>query len=318
MQKVLFCTLLSLLLFSACQKELNYSNTGTNIITGTDTIYLDTVYVAGIRAGIPDTFKLLSYHYDVQNRLALAKWVPFRISSSYSDSGSIAFYYNGPDTLPYKSVSLRTYDLNKSFDTSTVFYFYDNSGRLIKDSTTGTGNSFNRVFYTSDGITTYAYNTGRVSSQGIMKTTSSQYPGIIQTWQEKDTSLINTGGDIAKSSYYIFDPVSSSFRKASEKTITYDNNSIAYRYLNIFNSLKPVFSASSELFPPFNGQRLLNNPVQVSTIHYDNLGNPVSTIVTNSNYQYRSNGMPVNSSHDDPSLPLPGRSIQYYYQYRSF
>jgi len=313
MNRVLLLLIISSFFFSACQKDLSSINTNPSIIAGLDSTYLDTVYFADIRSGVTDTQKIFSYRYDAMKRLTLAKWVSSKSTTIFKDSGSISFSYISNDSLPYRAQAIRTYDLGRTFDTSTKFYFYDLTGRLIKDSTVGSSNNFNTTFTSSLSITGYVYLPGQVSCYSTNSVTSTN-PTYNSNSTEKDTSFINTDGNILKTVFYNLNIGSGVFRKVMETNITYDNRPISYLNLNIFHSMSSVFNSYTELFPPFDGKRSTKNPLSVTNTYYDTFGNITGTIVWNHAYTYTPDGFPQSSSYDDPYGQ--SRRIQYQYKYK--
>jgi len=312
MNKVLTIIVIFVSFLSSCQKDLRDSNTAPTIITGSDSIYLDTVYYADIRFGVTDTLEIYSYIYDIYKRLTLAKWVPAKPSVYFSDSGSVYFYYISSDTLPYKTEIIRSFDLNRTFDTSTIFHFYDLSGKLIKDSTLL---SANQPFagWKSNGvsITLYSYIANLVLCQNTSDYIYNQ-PPYSRNYAEKDTSFISSEGNIIKTVFY--NSNTGTFKKYQERVITYDNNPISYLNSNIFNSLSSVYGHYSEYLPPADGRKSNNNPISLTIVDYDTLGNIHSINSENHTYTYYDNGFPKTSSYEDPYWQ--GRIIKYFYKYK--
>ncbi len=92
-----------------------------------DTHYLSKEIV--VYSGTGDT-TVVTFHYDNAKRLIkIADTTNY--STPFEYIGSTTYYYNGNDTFPYKSYHITT---GSFIDTTTKFFYYDASGRKIKDS----------------------------------------------------------------------------------------------------------------------------------------------------------------------------------------
>lgn len=117
--------------------------------------------VAGIDTTLAppfDTVERYTYTYDNLKRPVRTEYTETDASGNSTYASSMSFFYNGTDTLAFKSVRVRPNSSN------TRFHFFDN-GRLVKDSSGGIAASGN-IYYS---VTNYTYsgNNILVESNGL-------------------------------------------------------------------------------------------------------------------------------------------------------
>lgn len=269
----LFATLVTIVIIS-CQKEFSVEG-GTIIISPTvlDSNYLDTVYEFSTRTGITDTTAYYSYKYDAQKRVVSINWQWGDFLLPYQDSGSIKYFYNGADSLPYKSYMVTTYDGMLVFDTLNTFYTYDNSARLIKDSSVasdrGTASPYYRV---RQYLNLYNYAAGKITRQSsdlpIIEPTPIAYPPTYML----DTAIIDANQNPVTTVNYISRNNNTSFVKDHDIIIGYDNKPSPYYKLNIFNSSCPIPALDQTFFLNYTGKNnYINYTTGSSTVVYTNV-----------------------------------------------
>lgn len=182
--------------FSACQKEI--SEDDLNPPVNTPSAYLDKVYYVDSTSVVKDTFRIVAYVYDGQKRV-----VKIIDSSDVGPSfeilpeSSYEYYYNGADTIPYKSLYQKyswASTTSPAIDSQTIFHFYDASLNRIKDSVSsytsnGTDNWYIRTYvHAASSITevrevapgVFENTTTRLDSRGNMILGEAEPDGIFQ------------------------------------------------------------------------------------------------------------------------------------------
>ncbi len=126
-----------------------------------------------------DTSALVTFQFDTLHRVTSTLGYYFDNNvRKLIDEGTL--FYNGADTLPYKSEDIESGTPYKT----TVFYFYDNNQVLRKDSVIanrGSGNSRNVQVYTR--------------SAGKIISASTASDGSVQS---TDTGYIAANGNVEK------------------------------------------------------------------------------------------------------------------------
>lgn len=212
--KLLAVFAFTMLALSACQKEITDEIPDpVDPPVATDSIYLDKMYVLWDEGAGMDTFGMATAYYDNQKRVSAFT------TSVTDDNGkdSIRYYYNGTDTLPYKSLIIYFQNGVLLTDTVASFFSYDNQGRKIKDSVL-------RISYSATG-------TDRFVDMRVTKTTYSGNRLFGETvWTDaaaattifRDTATVNAAGDIVTNKKYQKD--GASFVLATTSDFTYDNH----------------------------------------------------------------------------------------------
>jgi hypothetical protein len=200
------------LYLSACQKELNpddiisrVDSTGNSAVE--DSAYLDKMIIrdTNIVTGYIDSSKWV-FNYDAQKRLSFV--TEKSLSNPTFDSANILkFYYNTNDSLPYKIEVIAS--IIPTISIETYYYFYDNSGKLIKDSVNnfvGSGENLSR---------TLSYSGNKIFAE--LNSSNSTVNPI-----EKDTFTLDTRMNIVGFRYHIR-TTANTFELASSSTSTFDN-----------------------------------------------------------------------------------------------
>lgn len=238
----------TIVLIISCQKEFSSEN-GTGIIlpppppsTVADSNFIDTLYEFETRGALTDTTAYFSYKYDTQKRLASINWEWGDFLSVYDVGGTINFFYNGADSLPFRSLSTALYEGKTIADTSITFYYYDVTGGLIKDSVI---NSEKRVvtnpyYRLRHYVNTYSYAAGKVFRQAsdlpVIEPQPIAYPPVYML----DTAIIDANQNPVTTIHYVSYNNNTSFFKDQEITIVYDNKPNPFYKLNIYKAISPI------------------------------------------------------------------------------
>lgn len=271
-------SLILVLLFSSCQKELDIdtgdTSQGQNGVN--DSIYvsqyveLDTTEPSGFDT----SFKYL-FAYDGQKRITTIKeYNYFTGTTSLDEITTENYFYTGSDTLPYKLIILYADGSNILQGSDTVFLEYDNAGLVKTDSlrtTDFSGTHVMSVHYTP-------LSGGKYKLSGLGLT----YDSIIINQTTINGNI--TGETI---NYYNGGTMSSSLGLAR----AYDNKPnpfyrIAIHYPTAFNFSHTYFA---------NEQK--NNYAELTD---NDPSFPEHYLI---NYEYRSDGYPLVSRLFDPGNP---------------
>lgn len=161
----------------SCQKEITGEDNLNPPVVVNDSNYLHKIYfLDSVVAGAKDTVRVVSYHYDNDKRVT-------QVTDSMEDVLGLlpvsihTYYYNGSDTIPYKSMYQRySVSIPASIDTQVTFHFYDASLKRVRDSvsdytSSGTANWYVTHFlYSGNTITlqrnSIVFNTTQTDNRG--------------------------------------------------------------------------------------------------------------------------------------------------------
>lgn len=173
-----FSAVVAMLMIS-CQKEFTIEDGPDPVdppVPVNDSNYLDKITIYDSSFGNYNVIRVIAYKYDVQRRVT-------SIIDSSEDNGlkpqkHWEYYYNGNDTIPYKS---KYYRYGTASDTEIVYHYYDANLRRVKDS----------IIQISGGsqdetITTYTYTGNNIYSL------HQNFSGVPYT----DTTHIDSRGNI--------------------------------------------------------------------------------------------------------------------------
>jgi hypothetical protein len=127
---ILVLSMLSVILFSSCQKEIDW---GFSNKPQSDSTFLERVYTLdSVSQTQVDTIYKVFLSYDNSKRLQ--KTLGYYVGDI--DTFRVDYFYNGSEILPYKIVEHDLTDLGVGLEyyRDTVFYQYTNSGQVSKDS----------------------------------------------------------------------------------------------------------------------------------------------------------------------------------------
>ena len=303
-QTSLFLALLCLYLIS-CKKEENSDNVNdpeTPVFI--DSSYLDKWYVIDSVDSYEDTSSIYEFTYDNEKRVTSVEILKLNPSLILEHFGIMNYYYNGSDTLPYKSYTLQnTYFAGPLLmDTTTTFYFLDATGKRLRDSTLRTtwdGTSYiSRIIltnytYVSDNVITHSLYHGITYQNGVI-TDTLDLP-------TSDTTMVSNGNDLANI-FYLGDAGA----YITETTITYNTEPNIFSKFNIRNNFQyPNFGQHFGDFPT----NTTNNPLHFHQIGYYAFGGTTTVSDLTYTYQYNSNGLV--KSVIWPNLNIPSPSTNY-------
>ncbi|MEO8768607.1 MAG: hypothetical protein ABI402_00925 [Ferruginibacter sp.] len=213
----------ALIIFASCQKEINSDVTSNNYISPpaiNDSNYLDKIFDLYDNGSGIDTQNISVCRYDNLRRLT-------SISDSIFDSDEINFtyYYNGTDTLPYKSMYTDVSSTNA--DTEIVYHYFDANQQKIKDSIINISNDGSSV---NVQVINYSYSPGKmygeIATTGILPSSAPVY--------SRDTATLDANNNIISSLDYILSGSDYILNRTSN--FTYDNHSNPFSKLNMFKS----------------------------------------------------------------------------------
>ena len=263
-------------IFISCQKEVDdFDNIVNPPAVTNDSIYLDKIYVLNAGA-VTDTLGIYSFTYDVQKRIT--GWILTDVATG--PYISYTYYYNGTDTVPFKSLFI---DHDPAIaDTTITFHSYDANGRNLQDSSIGIYPTLS-----SSRISTYNYSyaPGKRYCDGRIE--SFQPTSIISLY--RDSSTLDASGNILSCIRYT-DAISGTMEIFSNANYTYDTKATPFARQNIFKAHQNFISNEEILlyeYMPYN-QMLSYNETLVLT----------GTTPINGNFSitYNSNNLPVKST----------------------
>lgn len=254
-----------LLFLVSCQKEINPEN-GTPSTTNNDSIYLDKIYVLDNNGNQVDS---ISFVYDNMKRVVSMGFI-----NPYPDMDLYNYYYNGTDTLPFKSRHINL--SSSSLDTTVTYHVYDMNNRNLEDSALvsrwNTG-PFGMYTYLVE-VAHYSYGTGKKYTYTDITVALPAPSSFVRT----DTAVVDAQGNVSSSKANF-----STTSLYNTSVLTYDSHVNPFSILSNFKAHQHFPSGETLFFEyfPFNNMLSLKET---------NQGSPVNT--TNYTYTYRSNGLP--------------------------
>ena len=226
---------------SACQKDfLAEDNNPPGIVAHSN--YLDKIFFIDSTGTVKDTSSYYSYEYDNAKRVIKLNYF-MHSSGSYVLLENYRYFYNGNDTLPFKRVfyffeNAIDYANPALTDTTITFYFYNNSGKNLRDSI------LTVQHYTLGGavdfeywkeINQYQYGTNGIYNLNTKTTINSSYPFSTDPQLSLDTAYTDSRGNILSyKKYLVYNNTSIPDRTAS---FTYDNNLSPFAKLSNLRTL---------------------------------------------------------------------------------
>jgi len=284
--KGIFSILMLIIILSACKKDAvqNGNSNPPPPPPALDSNYIDTLYKTITRGSITDTVAYYKYNYDNLKRVTLVKWEINDFGQSNNGGGTEIYSYNNNDMLPYSSYRTSSLNLTTLLTDTIIFYhWYDNGGRLIKDSVmqshrTAPGVPSAGYFLRKRGIT-YQYSNALI----IKKDTNIAVydPGNNINYNSTDSTFLSPTGNP------VLDRFFSGILPFATATITYDNMINPHTKLNIFKAFSPApLWSLPDFYTSFIGQ---NNYVSYKNISpapfdYNNFNSIFSNIYLPSGY----------------------------------
>jgi hypothetical protein len=217
---------LSCCFFISCKKDPdnNSSNNNNNNNTTSDSNYVDRIIIIDSTAGVEDTSQLEIYSYDNLKRVTVI--VDSMLTPTPTLFAFKQFEYAGNDSLPFKS-TLYIYD-GSNRDTVITYHYFNNAGRLIRDSIINISN--NLTYYQTNrklidisysGNMMYGFSRDSTLQQNNIPST---YPALIIT----DTITLDANGNM------IYTIQHRGTSTTSISTNSFDSHPHPMRRLNIF------------------------------------------------------------------------------------
>lgn len=274
--------------FSSCQKEIDWSLPNTTTSDSTvlwKYVVIDTTLSAGL-----DTLEVHYFEYDNQKRLTrLLDSLREDTSSSpaYTSSLVTDFFYNGNETLPYKSMGLQKDGTDRRWDTT---YFSYQSGLVSLDSARIQISNVTGITW---GIITRSFVVNGTTVTMTEKFYS--YTNPIPSCVSNSTILLTyTNGNISSENGTTTGCVTGS----GDDQITYDNKP------------NPFYSAIPVHYPTTGFSFVDGNNTQKNNMIEENS----TAFHTQRTYSYRSNGLPSVGRVNDLMFPNYSYKGIYYYK----
>ena len=256
-----------LLTFGSCQKEIT-SNELDSSASSNDSIYLDKVYQLDLST--MDTIVAVVLTYDSQKRVtAMASPV-----GSF-DYTNYAYYYNGTDTLPYKSTLLKQYQ--NEYDTVVTYHYYDNSKRNLKDSIHRAFENVIGDYFNTITVSNYSYS----ADKRFGFSTYTHLDGGFSSPTGTDTATIDLNNNILFSKhYYESMAIPGTYDLSNTSTISYDTHRSPFSFLSNLMAHQnfPIGETFFFEYLPFNNMLTLDETSTGYNYTY--------------NYTYGANGLP--------------------------
>ena len=214
--------------FISCKKDStdNNNSNNNNNNTAPDSNYVDRIYIIDSTASGEDTSQLEIYTYDNLKRVTTI--VDSMLTPTPELFAFKQFEYSGSDSLPFKS-TLYVYDGNVNFDTVITYHYFDNTGKLVKDSIININKSTSPSYYQiRQRVLNITYSAGMMygftrDSAMFVNNVPSTSPAIITT----DTITLDANANMIHTIQH---------RSTTVYTTTnsFDNHPHPFKALNIF------------------------------------------------------------------------------------
>ncbi len=271
--------------FISCKKDStdNSNSNNNNNNTTSDSNYVDRIYIIDSTAAGEDTSQFEVYQYDNLKRVTYILDTTL-LSGSPELFAKKVFEYNGNDSLPFKS-TLYIFD-GPNNDTITIYFSFDNTGRLTKDSIINISRSVS--YQIQQQVTNISYAPGMIygytrDSTMFVNGVPSTNPPYITT----DTSTLDANGNTV---------YSVNRRGASSVTVTtqsFDNHPHPFRRLNIYHCW------GKEIFPNYYADPTLPNTNNITHVQEIATGGPNYSHDFDLLNSYYSNGSLKTTAHPE-------------------
>jgi len=271
-----------------------------------DSNYVDTVYKTETRAGITDTTEYYSFQYDAQKRLVTIKrqWGPF--GQPYNEYQDQTWYYNGADTIPYKYYGVGTEGVmmtNVIYDTITVFFYYNGSSQLIKDSA-AKRRRYGSTNIAKHYVSTYTHSANRVITFIKDSLLNATAPPPV-AYHDIDTTNFVGQNPVSNITYSDANVNYPQFKKTGEGIAAYDAKPNPLAKLSNFRAMSPILGW---------GLNVLLNNSKNNLLSYTYTGTSSSSTLTYS-YTYLPNN--YISIAVFTKSGVPGSVFSYIYKYKA-
>ncbi len=270
----------------SCQKEFTLEE-GPDPVdpppTIVDSNFLSKIYYIDSTGTVSDTTSFVSVFYDTSKRVVKI------VDSSIGTTGGVRshneeiFYYNGSDTLPFKSIFYNFEEAISSgdptqIDTFTRYFLYNAQAQLILDSgisrrAHGLGIPLDKEIYR------HKYNADKIYTQFFYRDEND----AVLNYKE-DTSVVNSSGNLVSTKGYEFSTgVSVQYLTG---TYSYDDKINPFSKLSIFKTFQVAPYGET-----YSGDIQSKNNLLISNEVSTNLGTQVTDYT--GKYRYNVKGYPI-------------------------
>jgi hypothetical protein len=306
-KKITYLIFLSIL-FTACQKEASFEQGNNPLVpvTGADSNYLSKIYEIENDGITVDTVGLFTYFYDASKRVTLLT------DSSLSNSGVLfvrkkqQYFYNGTDTLPYKSIMEETDGFGSQTYTTTTFFYYNAAGQKTGDSAIMPLPPFAAPLESYVRVNSYQYTTGEIYGTGISRSIYTGSPATTD-YISKDTAKLDARGNVIKNTKIKAAP-GSLLADTTISVMTYDGNPSPFAKLSNYKAYI-VFPFGETFFHEYVQK---NNRLRMT----ENISGTFSSTFNEDFtgfYSYRPDGYPKGVFIPDSLIPTGYYKIVYVY-----
>ncbi len=268
--------------FVSCKKE-GSAVENPNTITPGDSSYLSVIYDIYKNGSVSDTDASMIYSYDASKRVIKLKDSAWHPTFDYRTATTV-YFYQGNDTLPYKSTQTTVWYAAKPDQVINSFYYYNTAGLRIKDSVITPSNHY---------VALQQYLPGKIVSSRVDSFFSAPTYNYYYTETRKDTAIQDVSGNVIsnvsrRGTAYVY-----------QSTVTYDNHPSPF--------IKLSNSKTLALFP--TGETLVmempqtNNRLKIletSSLHGQTPIVQYNNDLTGK-YIYKANGYPAQITITDPA-----------------
>ena len=264
--KYLFLIAISFFVASliSCQKDFtidnitNRTDSTVNPPVGLDSNYLDKIvqYDTTSNNTIDSTTQI--FKYDANKRL-INITEKFVVNNVVDSGIFLKFFYNGNDSLPFKATA--------DNDSFKLFFFYDLSGKLIKDSLINVD-----VSYSNDHVTNFSYSNNKIFANSVSHYSPSFPTGV--SILNKDTITTDASGNFLSSISYVNN--TGVFQKTYLINNIFDSKISPYSKVSAYR----MFILANQIPSEFPFAYAKNNLVREVLNNYQTIGGVTSLFYT--------------------------------------
>ena len=248
--QLIFTSIILTACLVACQKQISFEDglgpTLPPSILG-DSVHLDKLYFVDVTGG-NETLSIATYHYDNLKRVdSIKEIIRDNGSGPWQQWYSVAYFYNGNDTLPFKSISNHFESAvafnDPSFtDTITTFHQYLPTGQNLSDSAIlslhyGDGSISSPFAYDRFRVVEhYQYQGNSMYRQATYTPIASNYLYPVTLALQRDSAITDGNGNMLSSKHYSVSNNISTLEFTS--SITYDNKVNPFSKISDFKTIK--------------------------------------------------------------------------------
>jgi hypothetical protein len=270
----------------ACQKEVSQDTTSPTSPTDNDSTVLSKYIQLDTLNGRIDTITVSTFEYDNLKRLTKVITISYfnNLPDLTDDYDRLFYYYNGSDTLPYKTLDVFLDEIN--IRDSIINFFTRNANQVvIRDSSidffTGT-NTIDTIAITSNYT---------IFADSVIENQHYHYQATLPGIQSKfKHQLVRTNNEVTKQTSSIYRVTA--YEELFNSNFQFDDKFNPFRKLYINYPI--ALNADTEFYNLFEKNNLVNSTIT------SNLTQSFSQI---RNYIYNNLKYPKTSVIYDPALP---------------